>query len=251
MHDNGDELFAVALSRCTEAAAGRARPAGLDAGAAFVSVEQLIRIDTVRRMALRRDVVDILGLRADDAAEGIVVHGIGGNLGHIACRRVMVGIRHAVHVDEMRMRRADFLRFCVHHRGERGLIPTDCLSDGRSGTVVGDHHHLLQDVGHAQRVAWIEARALDVGGIRANGDELVRAALLEREDAGHHLRHAGRILALIRIFLVEHLPRRLVDDDGGICRDVRCGSHGHSRPDEQQREAQQAHIDFLARFQHR
>ena len=139
----------------------------------------------------------------------------------------MIFIRHAVRIDEMGALCSDGAGFFIHHRCEVIHVSADGFCDGGGCSVIGNQHHLVSQISKVDPFAAVELGGFDVGGIRTDGDGFERIPLFQGEDAGHHLRHAGRIFALVRIFFIEDFASLRVHQDRGISREQ--GRGGRSR----------------------
>ena len=200
--------------------------AGLDADGAVVGEEKMIGI-RAGKIFVRAFVVDLLAFGRNDLTEFFVSKAILRDLRHVAGCRVVIFIRHAVRIDEVCALCSDAAGFFIHHGSEMVHVSADGFCDGSGCSVIGNQHHLVSQISKVDPFAAVELGGFDVGGIRTDGDGSEWISLFQGEDAGHHLRHAGRVFAFVRIFFVEDFAGRRVHQDRGISREQgRGGSSG-------------------------
>ena len=211
--DDGDQLDTAAPRRGREAAARRVRVARLDARRALVSREQAVRVRHQGAFLLGRDPGDLTLLRADEGAKLRVLHAVGGDACDVVRRRDVRRIGQAVRIDEVRVLRADGLRLLVHVRGEAADRAGEVFGNGDGGTVVRAQHHLGDELGEYEAIACADLRIFRFCRRAAHGEDGREIALLDGEHACHHLRRARRKTRHIRRFLVEHAPRRSLDEN--------------------------------------
>ena len=245
VHDDGDQCPAISCGGCGQAALRGARVAGLDADGTVIGEEEMIGIGAGEILA-RAFVVDLLASGRNDLPELFVLKAILRDLRHVAGGRVVILIRHAVRIDEVCACCSDGAGFFIHHGSEMVHISADGFCDGAGRPVIGDQHHLVGEVSQTDPFAAAELGGLDVGGIGTDGDGFERIPLFQGEDAGHHLRHAGGVFTLVRIFFIEDLPRPGIDqdrgvssEDGGFC--IR-GKRGEGEKEESEKAEERFHV---------
>ena len=217
----------------------------LDADGTVIGEEEMIGIRAGEIFA-RAFVVDLLAFGRNDLPEFFVSKAILRDLRHVAGCRVVVFIRHAVCIDEVGTDGSDGAGFFIHHGSEMVHISADGFCDGGGRPVIGDQHHLIGEVSETDPFAAAKLGGLDVGGIGADSDGFERIPLFQGEDAGHHLRHAGRVFPLVRIFFIEDLSRPGIDQDRGVGREdgrlrIR-GKCGEGEKEESEKAEEQFHL---------
>ena len=190
--------------------------------------------------------MDLLFARPYQLAEFRILHRIRRDLCHVLCRGVMIRVGHAVRIDEMGMRGADFLRLRIHEVREAGEIAGNRFSDRRCRAVIRDQHHLIPELAKSNPFAAVQRRRFDISSIPAHLDRIVGRRFFKRKNRRHDLCHAGRIFLLRPVlFVQEHLGSRIVNDSGIRC-DFR--SRRKSAFDGEKKESKKRKEDFARRF---
>ena len=68
----------------------------------------------------------------------------------------------------------------------------------------------------------MQTRRLDIRRVFAYLDNAIRLSAFQREYRRHNLCHARRVFRFIRILFKQRLARIRIDNDRGICCNLRC-----------------------------
>ena len=132
----------------------------------------------------------------------------------------MRGVRQSIGIGKIGIRAADFPGLFVHPCSKSLHRAIDVFGDGHRRPVVRDHHHAQEKVLGIHLISRLQPQSgiLRHRRIRGNRDQCPDAHILQAENAGHHLRHAGRRAHLIRILFIYHTPCRcLYENRRGRC----------------------------------
>ena len=278
-HD-AQELHGVFLRRGDQAVARGVRVAGLDAGCGLVEVVRVhdgVRVNQPVRVLQHARVAQVrrgdgIAERVADRLEQRVLQRLLRDQPEIRRRRVVVVVRHAVRVHEVRPRAAELGRAVVHalHKG------VDAAGQMRADHVArlvrrGDHR-AVEVLLKGHRLARLDARRAGflvqtLARVAAGGDLIRKLHLapverLEREQHGHDLRQTRGVGLLVGVAGVVRLPgfeiaqqraprvdirRGLRLAAGGV---VRRGVRGECRHAQRERQAHNQQKQNRLRFSH-
>ena len=161
---------------------------------------------------------------ADDLPHDRVVHHEAREVGDVVGARKVAGGVEPVRPDEVALVQPELPRPRVHHRHEARLAAAAHVGRERIGRVVraGDQRGLEQ-LAHGQPLARPEGdrRVLGLRGVAADGHDLVRLRVLERQQDGHQLRQARDRDRSVRVVAEQHLARGAVLDQPGTAGHLR------------------------------
>ncbi len=214
---HGDQAPAVAHRRGGEVVARGPGVAGLEAVGSGVALQQLVVVAVGAALvaeALGRKVLVVLREVADQRA---------GQRGHVARRRELPTVVQSRGVAEAGARHAQRRGLLGHAAGEAALAAGQRLGEDHGG-VVGRLGDQRQDrVLDRNRPAALQAepRGWHARGAPRNRQQLVLSEPpflqgLEGEIERHHLGQRGRIVARVRVDLVQDVARAGVNYDGGV-----------------------------------
>ena len=266
-HD-AQQPHGVLLRRGDQAVARGVRVAGLDAGGGLIEVVRIhdgVRVNQPVRVLQHARVAHVR--RGDGVAERVadrLKEGVFQRLlrdqAQICCRRVVIVVRHAVRVHEVRALAAE-LGGAVVHALDKGVDAAgEMRADHVAGLVRRGDHRAVEILLKGHRLARLDARRAGflvqtLARVGAGGHlvrELYLAAVerLEREEHGHDLRQTRGVGLLVGVAGVIGLPglqiaqqrafrvnvrRGLRLAAGGV---VRRGVRGERRHAERQRQTQ-------------
>ena len=259
-----DGRRAILFGGGDEALAGHGRVAGLDADGVFVQaafrvgrerVDEFVGVFERQGRGVQVGCVNRVGARGDDAAELFVLQRVGGEPRHVARGGVVVVVVYAMGVHKMGAGHAELGGLAVHAVGERLDGAGRVAGDGGRRVVARDEHEPVEQVAQADRLADLQPHERAVLGkalldLFAHGDLRVQIfAAFKRQDARHNLRGAGRVGALVRGALIEHLAGVVpVGHDhlgGGNGAVIVFGKRGGRQRERQRRRQQHAEKSFF------
>ena len=151
-----------------------------------------------------------------------------GQDGHVVGAGVVLRVRQAGGVHEVRVLHAELLGGLVHHVGEGVFTTGDVFGQGDAGVVAGLDDDAVQQVIHGhlavdrqEHGGTTGRRATGTPGVLADGHQVLLADLALAnfqggDVGGHQLGQAGRRQALIAVVLHQHLAAGAIHQHIGL-----------------------------------
>ena len=179
--------------------------------------------------------------------ERFVLHGFPRNECQILSRGVMIARRQSMGIGKHCIPAAELLRALRHHAAKGGHIAADMLGNGNRCVVAAGEQQPAEQIMQADGFAkvQVDARSRHAIGIAANGYHVLKLAIFQRHERGHHLGCGSHGQWNVCIVFQQHLSGFALDDH----RRPRCAVYLVFRPCLRGEKRQQRAADRQQRFQ--
>ena len=202
----------IPLSCGHQGPARRLGEPGLNPDAPLAQPQQLVVVGQI-------SVPDGDGGRRDNAAEVLVLQGVGRQRRHIPGAGVMSLRVQTVGVGEVGVGHPQLLRLLVHQRHKGLRLPGDAVRHRQGCVVAADQHESVEQLLQPQHIPGLEVHGGTLRHVlRCDRILLLHPAVLQGHHGGHDLRDAGNEALLVPVLLIQHPPAPLLHQHGGCGR---------------------------------